>query len=105
MNERVCEWCGAVFTPRNSQQLYCGPRCYKRRHRKADAERQRRERKALKAKAAKHPYLPDVGGRLASLDEIMRATKRPRNCSPLRWRMELRRRANAEYFRMMGAVV
>lgn len=102
---RACAWCGAEFAPKHRAQVFCCQACYKRNHRVQDRERQKVERKAAKAKATTAAWLPDVGGRLASLDEIMRATKRPRNCSPLRWRIELRRRANAEYFRVMGGVV
>lgn len=41
-------------------------------------------------------------GKAVSTDTIMSARTCPRGCSAVRWRIELRRRANPEYFAMCG---
>ena len=78
---RQCAVCGAKFTPRNNRQKYCSNRCA----RTADEH-------AMSISAP------------VSNEHIMRAIRKPANTSEVRWRMELRRRANPERYEMLGRV-
>jgi len=40
-----------------------------------------------------------------STNEIMKAKKKPLGCSDIRWRIELRRRMNTDYYATAGALV
>lgn len=43
--------------------------------------------------------------KILSLDTVMNAPCRPRGCSEVRWRCELRRRANPEYYAQFGVML
>ena len=82
---RQCAVCGAEFTPRSDNQKYCSKLCSRKhywRQRFGDMER------------------AVAGSHLVSNEHIMRAVRKPPNTSAVRWRMELRRRANPELYAM-----
>lgn len=43
--------------------------------------------------------------RVVSNNEIMKAKKKPKGVSDIRWRIELRRRANSSYYSKFGEAV
>ena len=82
---RQCAVCGAEFTPRNNNQKCCSKLCSRKhywRQRFGDIER---------AVAGSYPV---------SNATIMYARTKPANTSEVRWRIELRRRANPELYAM-----
>ena len=82
----VCPVCGTVWTrttTRNGRR--CGACRWKARSRK--------------------PRPNPAAAKTLTLESITKARERPRNCSELRWRCELRRRANPEYCREYGVNV
>ena len=88
-----CAECGVEFVQTAPNQVYCSRQCqnhhfYRHRvdYRKAFAD-------AIRAVT------------VVPLGELTRAKTKPRNCSDVRWRIELRRRKNAEYYQMCGGVV
>lgn len=105
MNTRICPECGAAFTPQSKTQVCCSKECQQKRCRRHDNESRRRakHRKSVQLKR-------NLGGFGAALkatapvtqEVLMCARQKPANCSDVRWRIELRRRANAEYFRVCG---
>ena len=99
MSTRQCAVCGAEFTPRNNNQKYCSPRCSRTAY-----ERKHRERSRVRtgeARAYEHAMSMSAP---VSNEHIMRATVKPANTSAVRWRIELRRRANPERYEMLGRV-
>ena len=96
MNDRKCPECGAAFTPQSKTQVCCSTECQKKRSRRLENESHRRSaahRKASEdALKATTPVTQEV---------LMHARKKPRNCSAVRWRIELRRRQNPGYYALM----
>ena len=82
--QRKCRTCGAEFTARTPQS---GWRC-----RKCRAEI---TRKAAKQKVGAYIFSSDP----TPESVLHRATRCPKNTSPVRWRIEQRRRASADYYR------
>ena len=71
--------CGIKFSTSNTQKIYCSPKCSKKgrpRNRCRDIEH------ALEI------------SKPVSNEHVMAADSKPKNTSDIRWRMELRRRAN-----------
>ena len=100
METMKCKECGAEFAPKRHTKKYCSPQCQK----KAAKRRNRRRahtyfctvREAQRAMAISKPV---------STDCLMRATVKPENTSEVRGRMELRRRARAEYYSHVGVLI
>ena len=91
MKTLVCPECGATFESTRGK-VCCSKKCQKKRSRRRAAHRKR----CISFGSAFQATKP------VTQEELMRALKKPANCSAVRWRMELRRRANAEYFRVCG---
>ena len=89
----TCAHCGAEFTPKNKKQMFCSDRC---RHNAEVARYKRSDCAALSVAMA--------DSQSVSNEMIMRARRKPANTSEVRWRMELRRRANPERYSYFGAV-
>jgi len=85
----TCPICGAEFERRQHNQKYCSRKCmrvaWKRRGRSNHGCRDL----AAEAHACSH---------LASNETIMRSPRKPKGVSAVRWRIELRRRANPEKY-------
>ena len=78
----VCPQCGEAWT-----------RTTTRKGRKCKSCRNARSRELRPSSAA---------AKTITLETIATAQRRPRGCSAVRWRCELRRRANPEYYREYG---
>ena len=97
MATKTCQICGAEFTPRNNHQKYCSNRCA----RTADEHRERLRGTTGETRAYEHAMSISAP---VSNEHIMRAIRKPKNTSDVRWRMELRRRACPERYEMVGRV-
>lgn len=95
---RHCAVCGAEFTPRNNCQKYCSNRCA----RTADEQRERLRGTTGETRAYEHAMSISEP---VSNEHIMRASRKPKNTSEVRWRMELRRRAREDYYGQVGVLV
>ncbi len=86
---RICVECGAEFTvnPKHPVQKYCSKVC------------------ANNATPTIVCARAHACGRLIPNSAIMAAARKPQGVSPVRWRMELRRRANPERYAMTGVVI
>ena len=96
MKTLVCPECGATFESTRCK-VYCSKKCQKK------CQKKRSRRRAAPRKRG----IRDFGATIRATkpvtqEELMRARKKPGNCSALRWRIELRRRARDEYFRVCG---
>ena len=100
MDTRKCAKCGAEFAPRVKQQRFCSPRCQRAaesaRYYQAHHQSARREDSRHEAAVAWDVSAP------VPLDRLMRAVEKPPNTSAARWRIELRRRANPDYYAAVG---
>ena len=94
---RECVECGRVFTPRVANQRCCSAECSHAR----DAEGNRRRLRKIRG------LMRECEDTLRTVSEKVRvrAKRRPKGMSKVRWRIELRRRANAEYYDLMGSEV
>ena len=98
---KTCQICGAEFTPkpRHPTQKYCSLRCQKKAAKRRNSRRSRvytsMARQAAHALELSQPV---------STEHIMRAIRKPANTSEVRWRIELRRRADAGRFALADAV-
>lgn len=97
MAKSRCEGCGREFLYErhtNMRRRLCDScRAERRRKRKQDCAK-KESRALVDANDCAFDY-PDA-------DAIMAAKEKPRGVSDIRWRMELRRRANEEYFANCG---
>ncbi len=91
---RVCEGCGAEFEPKRGNQVFCSHRCS--RNAKARRDRNRSVREVEHALAVSRP-VPTA--------QLMKAPCKPANTSDVRWRIELRRRANSRHYAEFGEVL
>ena len=91
----TCPRCGAQFERRYNNQKFCSKSCYdaewKSRYRKHSDEHLRAE-----AWRAATPVC---------LESILRKPQKPKGLSDVRWRIELRRRANPERYEMASLAV
>ena len=90
MDTKTCQICGAEFTPRVNTQKYCSGRCARTAY----------ERKRVRSRAAEEAARAFRVSAPVSNAAIMMAKCKPENTSEVRWRMELRRRANPELYAM-----
>lgn len=88
---RTCQHCGAKFLAERPNKIYCSYKC-------AHNAGRRRERTSM-IRAAEHALA--MSKPVTNL-HIMTATRKPENTSAVRWRMELRRRANPERYAYAG---
>ena len=98
MNEStrtICPTCGAEFVPHNPKGKYCSAKC-------ARAAEKRRWWLRCHCRDLHEFDKAMSTSRPVSLEEIRRAKTKPANTSDVRWRIELRRRAKAEYFDVCG---
>lgn len=73
---------------------YCAEVVAKVRHRVRDARRARGGAKTAPCHRGPYDQVSD--------DALMSARKKPRGCSDVRWRIELRRRRNAAFYGLFG---
>ena len=85
----TCPICGAEFERRQNNQKYCSKKCLK------VAENRRWRSKHRDRDLASEAY---QCGHLASNETIMHSPRKPKGTSAVRWRIELRRRANPEKY-------
>lgn len=98
----ICVICGREYLKTGSRQKCCTLECRKelnRRDQRRWRKRNKKARKATPSGSAKHP-VHGVG--VLALETITHATKRPEGCSAVRWRIELRRRANPQRYADYG---
>ena len=88
----TCPICGAEFERRQSNQKCCSQNCSK-------VAWKRRNRDGCRDLAAEAYQC----GHLVPNATIMRAPRRPKGVSDIRWRMELRRRLNPDKYAYAGA--
>ena len=99
---KKCPECGSEFAPKATNQVYCCEACYKQNHLKTKLA----AAKAKRRTAAENRKAHEVAiGNPCRFDDLTRATTKPKNCSAIRWRIELRRRARAEYYKECGCMV
>ena len=91
MATRVCAVCGAEFEPKRGNQAYCSHRCQRNAQTRRNWYRSARE--VEHALAVSRPV---------PTEQLMKAPCKPENTSDVRWRIELRRRANPERYAMAG---
>lgn len=99
MQPRKCAECGAEFTPKRPLQKFCSIKCNKKVQKRKDSLRRDRSIAGKEERAAAHALM--VSEPVANLT-IMTSRRKPRNTSAVRWRIELRRRANPNYYAMAG---
>lgn len=92
---KTCPECGAEFTPkhRHPDQKYCSHKCGRSHWKRLEAERSGRYHDIEHAMRVGAPVKDET---------LMRAARKPKNTSAVRWRIELRRRANPEYYAECG---
>lgn len=105
MNIRECPECGAKFAPRSGSQVCCSAACKALRDKKLRVEQKRRYRErhgkrrtptvAEGRESRADPVRATVP---VCFDVLSKASRKPANTSPVRWRIELRRRAMARQF-------
>ena len=97
MRTRKCTECGAEFTPkpRSPNPKYCSPRCARNARARRERNRSSAVRELGHAWESTRPVPNSV---------IMTAKCKPANTSAVRWRMELRRRANPKYYEMVEGI-
>lgn len=95
----VCMDCGTKFeVPKDSKRMYCSA-CISVHAAIRKAAKQREERRLMR------DIMKDVNDcawDYCSAQDIMRAEHRPSGCSERRWRMEMKRRADRDYFAIYG---
>jgi hypothetical protein len=101
MNDRKCPECGAAFTPQSKTQVCCSKECQKKRHRRYCAAYRKSKQNALKRNPRDFEAALKATT-LVTLEVLMRARRKPRNCSAVRWRIELRRRQNPGYYALLN---
>ena len=92
MPTRQCAECGAEYVPYNPQQKYCSRQC-------ARKVSERRCRGNTSIRQAAHVL---AVSKPVPLADLMRAKRKPENTSAVRRRIELRRRARADYYALFG---
>lgn len=95
LHTRKCAECGAEFTTELHNKQYCSKRCA----RNAEAHRAKGRSSAVRELA--HAW---ESTRPMSNATIMMAKCKPANTSAVRWRMELRRRANPDLYAMAEGI-
>ncbi len=101
MHERVCPECGAAFMPRHVNQVCCSRGCRRKRAaRLKSASRKRRWTEKNKYLSNDLRNFRNALEKTApvSVEIIMKARKKPKGVSDVRWRIELRRRANKKRY-------
>ena len=103
---RICSECGKEFVAYHSTQVACSPECQYTRKLRVSRE----IRNGYRERARKNPGSAADCTDLTSLrrawgiaqpvptDTIMRSHKKPHGVSDVRWRIELRRRAQREVY-------
>lgn len=109
----VCRLCGRHFTPKCGNNAKWCPECRPAAYRELQREAHRRACRKRLAETSKlrlgEAYacagIARNGGSLESIHaaELRSARTRPGWCSAARWRIELRRRVDAAYYRDCGA--
>ncbi len=96
---KSCAVCGAELTVGPSNRKYCSRAC------RAKAElAAKRKSYNNKTSAANRAFTQAWScGHLTPNSEIMKARRKPRDVSDIRWRIELRRRASPQYYLAAGA--
>ena len=97
MMERTCKVCGATFSPVRKTQSYCSRKCEK----KANYQRRCLTRTVHDAREFARAWKQS---RTVPVVELQKARRKPENTSAVRWRIELRRRASAEYYANCGGI-
>ena len=101
VRQRTCPECGAAFMPDHGNQVCCSRGCNESRQRRLHAKSSRARR------ADKNKYISNDLRNFRNLMEkiapvsveiIMKARKKPKGVSDVRWRIELRRRANKKRY-------
>ena len=94
MHTRKCPECGAEFTKLHNKK-YCSPRCAR------NAMAHRKKSRSSTVRELAHAW---ESTRPVPNSVIMTAKRKPANTSAVRWRMELRRRANPKYYEMVEGI-
>ena len=94
MHTRTCPECGAEFTTKLHNKQYCSKRC-------ARNAMARMFRRSSAVREFAHAW---ESTRAVPNSVIMTAKCKPANTSEVRWRMELRRRANPELYAMAEGI-
>jgi len=102
---KTCKICGCQYETVSRHGLFCSRLCQN----KAKLIKEKKQRAHARALREQHPtpqkepmdtahfyYAP------CSVERLSKVKERPSNCSPIRWRIELRRRANARYYSEFG---
>ncbi len=109
----ACRLCGRQFTPKRGNNAKWCPECRPAAYRELQREHSRRAYRKRLAETSKHRVGEafecagigkngvDLGS--AHAKELRTARARPGWCSAVRWRIELRRRVDAAYYRDCGA--
>lgn len=95
MHTRKCPECGAEFTTKVHNKKYCSKRCARNAEAHLIKDWSSAVREAEHARAVSAPV---------SNATIMTAKCKPANTSDIRWRMELRRRANPDLYAMAEGI-
>jgi hypothetical protein len=95
MHTRKCPECGAEFTTKLHNKKYCSKRCARNAEAHLIKGRSSAVRELAHAWESTRPVPNSV---------IMTAKCKPANTSAVRWRMELRRRANPKYYEMVEGI-
>ena len=100
MQTKTCTECGAEFTPKHGHpnQKYCSHECARSCWKRLDAERYRRSSALRDVEHAMRVSAPVAN------ETLMRAARKPENTSAVRWRIELRRRANPLRYMATGNI-
>ena len=98
---RTCPECGAAFPPRHGTQVCCSQVCNEKRRKRLHAKRSRARRAYQMNEQSRD--LRNFRNALektapVSAAVIMKARKQPKGVSDVRWRIELRRRANKQRY-------
>ena len=93
-----CAECGVEFETAARNQKYCSPECGRK------AERDAKHR-ACRTACGKEEHDIAIALKVSApvpLETIMRARRKPDGVSAVRWRIELLRRAMADYYALFG---
>ncbi len=97
MQQKTCAECGAEYAPKVPYQKYCSTKC-------ARVARVRRWRWRSKHGCRDLAAEAYQCGHLVPNATIMRARRKPKGVSDIRWHMELRRRANPQHYALAEGV-
>jgi len=94
---RQCVVCGAAFTPSSNGQRTCSAGCARTQLQRTKAAWNRMNRDRIR-RGEISVLEAERAGEIVSPRLLAKAHRRPKGVSEVRWRMELRRRENGDYF-------